>query len=122
MLYNVVLVSAVGHRESVITTHIHMCAYISSLLSLPPTPHPALLVITECQAGLLVLYSSFPPVLCFTHGSVYMSVILSQFVPSSPSPAVPTSLFFMSATPICDKTPPESGHRESIPQHNIGHI
>ena len=31
----------------------------------------------------------------FTHCSIYMSVLLSQFVPSSPSPAVSTSPFSM---------------------------
>ena len=31
----------------------------------------------------------------FTHDTVYMSMLLSQFVPPSPSPTVPTSLFSM---------------------------
>ena len=32
------------------------------------------------------LYSSFPLAICFTHGSVYMSMQLSQFAPPSPFP------------------------------------
>ena len=70
--------------------------YILSLLSLRPLlPSPTLdpQVITECQAGLPVLYSSFPLVIYFTHRSLYMSMLLSQFVPPSPSPAVSTGLF-----------------------------
>ena len=36
----------------------------------------------------------------FTRESAYMSVLLFQFVPSSPSPAVYTGLFSMSASPF----------------------
>ena len=42
----------------------------------------------ECQAGLPVLYSSFPLVIHFTHDGVYMSVLPSQFVLPSLSPDV----------------------------------
>ena len=38
-----------------------------------------------------MLYSSFPPASCFTYGSGDVSVLLSQFVPPSPSPAEFTS-------------------------------
>ena len=55
----------------------------------PPPPAPG---VTENQAGLPVLYSSFPLAGYFTHGSVYVSTLLSQFVPPSPSPAVMLSL------------------------------
>ena len=68
-----------------------MCIYIPSLLSLPTTPYPTPLGLHRapgCQAGLPVLYSSFPLAVYFTHGSVYMPVLLSQFIPPSPSPAV----------------------------------
>ena len=57
-----------------------------------PPPMPPLQVVTEHQAELPVLCSSFPLAVCFTQGSVYMSVIPSQFVPPSPSPAVSRSL------------------------------
>lgn len=64
------------------------------------TPIPPLWVITEHQAGLLVLSSDFPLVICFTHGSVYMSMLPSQFIQRSPSPAVSHHLFSMSASPF----------------------
>ena len=52
--------------------------YVYPLLSLHPAPHH--------RAEISVLYSSFPLAICFTHGSVYMSLLLSQFAPPSPFP------------------------------------
>ena len=52
--------------------------YHLSLKPLSPPPTPPIYVITECQAGLPVLYSNFWPAIYFTHGSVYMSVWLCQ--------------------------------------------
>ena len=92
MLYNVVFLSAVQQYESVIK-----CTYIPSLLSLPRHPHPTPLGHPGAQIGPPVLCSSFPPALCVTLDSVCMSVLLSQFVLPSPSPAVSTSLYSMSA-------------------------
>ena len=40
------------------------------------------------RAGLPVLHSSFLLVIYLTHGSVYTSMLFSQFVLASPSPAV----------------------------------
>ena len=51
-----------------------------SLPQLPTGKTPSLQVITKCQAGVPVLYSSFPLVNCFTHDRVYMSMLVSQFV------------------------------------------
>jgi len=48
-------------------------------------------VVTDQQAGLPVLYGSFPLAIYFTHGSAYMPMLLSQFIP--PSPLVSTSPF-----------------------------
>ena len=45
-----------------------------------------------------VLCRAFPPVTCFTHGGVYMPMLLSQFVPLS-SPTASTSPFSTSAFP-----------------------
>jgi len=45
------------------------------------------------QAELPVLYSNFPLAIYFTCGNVYISGLLSQFVPPSPAFAVSTSLF-----------------------------
>lgn len=63
-----------------------MCVYPPSCASLPPFIL-ALPVITELRAEFLLLHSSFPLTVCFTHGNVYMPVLLSQFTPS-PSPTV----------------------------------
>ena len=59
---------------------------------LSPSPIPPFWVITENQAGLPVLFSSFPHN-NFIHDGVYMSVLRSQFIPPSPSPAVSTSSY-----------------------------
>ena len=89
LLCNDVLVSVVQQCGSAI------CICISSPLE-PPSHrlHPPLIteVITEHGAELLVLCSSFALALCLIHGSVYMSVPLSQFLPS-PSPLLSTSPF-----------------------------
>ena len=61
--------------------------YIPSLLSLPPTPIPSLQVPTEHWTELPVLYSHFPLAICFIHDSVYMSKLLSQFIPPSLFPS-----------------------------------
>ena len=100
MLYNVVFVSAVQHGSAMICTDVYKDIYICPLPFEPrsyPTPIPPTIprisVTTECSAELPRLYSSFPLASCFTHGSVYMSVLLSQFVPFSPSPSMSTSPF-----------------------------
>ena len=64
-----------------------MFTYILSLLSLPPTPtrHPIPLGRHRALIWAPCVYSSFPPAICFTHGCVYVSVLISQFVPPSPS-------------------------------------
>ena len=60
-----------------------------------PAPHPAAppQVVTEHQVELPVLHSTFPLAVCFTYGNVHGSVLLSVITPSSPFPAVSTSLF-----------------------------
>ena len=51
----------------------------------PPIPsYPSRL----SQVELPVLYNNFPVAIYFTYGNVYMSVLLSQFIPPSPAPAV----------------------------------
>ena len=80
------------------TTQIsHNYMYIPSLFSLPH--HPTPLGHTEHQPGLLVLYinSNFLLAICFTHGNVYISMQLFQFIPPSPYPCV-HSPFSMSAS------------------------
>ena len=46
-------------------------------------------------------HSKFPLAGCFTYGNLYVSMLLSEFVPPSPSPAVTTSLFSMSLHLYC---------------------
>jgi len=60
----------------------YVYVYIPSLLSLP-SKHPtrSLQVIREHQAELLVLCNNFPLAVCFTHRSIYMAMLLSQFIP-----------------------------------------
>ena len=64
----------------------HRYTYVTSLLNLstPPTPsHPSRL---SKNTGVSSLYlTAASHWLCFTHGCVYMSMLLSQFVPPSPS-------------------------------------
>ena len=71
-----VFVSAIQRSESVICTHISSPSWTS--LS-NPTTHS--LGTTENQAELPVIYSRFPLAICFRHGSVYMSMPISQFIP-----------------------------------------
>ena len=69
------------------TVHIsHNYTCISSLWCLPPLPSSHLSRSSECKAQLPVLYSNFSPDDYFTHGSVYMSMLLSPFIPLFPSP------------------------------------
>ena len=53
------------------SSYVH--AYIPSLLNTPPRQIPAIQLITEHQAELSVLCSSFPLAVCLTHGCVYIS-------------------------------------------------
>ena len=48
---------------------------------------PPLQVVTKYRADLPVLCSCFPLAIYFTFGSVYMSMLLSHFIPASPSPS-----------------------------------
>ena len=88
----------------------YRCTYVPSLLTslLPPTPsHPSRLS-QRTWFELPTSYSKFPLAICFTYGNVYVSMLLSQFIPLSPSPTVPTSLFSMTDSPLllhCQKLP-----------------
>ena len=52
------------------------------------TALPPLQAVSEHQAALPALYSSFPLASCSTYGNVYVSMPRSQFVTPSPSPTV----------------------------------
>ena len=65
-----------------------------TLSHLCPTP----LLITEHWVEHLALYSSFPLAVYFIHGSVYVSIQISQFI-SAPIPLfIPTYMFSMSVS------------------------
>ena len=52
-----------------------------------PPPHPTPLGPHRASGWTPWRYSSFPLAVCLTHGNIYMPVLISQFVPPSPSPA-----------------------------------
>ena len=97
MVYRIVLVSAVHEHESAIGIH-----YVRSLLNLSPTslPIPPLLVVTEHQVWAPCVTQQIPPAIYFTYHNVYVSALLFQSVPPSPSPAVFTSPFSVSVSPL----------------------
>ena len=74
-----------------------MYTHIPFLADLLPTLHsiPPQKVITEYWAECPVLYSHFPLVICLSHSIVYMLVLLSQLVSSSPSPCVHMSVLYV---------------------------
>ena len=66
---------------------VYIYPHIPSLLHLPPTLSiPPLQVDIKHRADLPVLCCCFPLAIYFTFGSVYMSVLLSHFIPASPYP------------------------------------
>ena len=61
----------------------HRYIYVPSLLNLPPNTDPFPLLL-GCHRALFELpesHSKFPLAICFTHGSVYVSMLLSPFIP-----------------------------------------
>ena len=81
----------------------HTSAWISprythapSLLNLPPTFHsPPLCLSQITRFELPVSYSKSPLAIHFTYGNAYVSMLLSQFVPPSPSPMCPESVLYV---------------------------
>ena len=62
----------------------------------PPShlpPHPTLYIVTEPQFEVPESYSKFPLTICFTYGSVYVSMLLSPFVPLPPPRLCPQVRF-----------------------------
>ena len=93
MLYKVVLVSAIQQYESAISICISFPSWTSSLP--PHHPNPPF---TLSQIELSVLNSNFPLAIYFIYVSVYISMLLFQFLLSSPSLAVSTSLLSVSVS------------------------
>ena len=93
MLCNIMLVSAIQQHESAIGMHM-------PLLLEPPIPsHPTWLS-QSTGFEFPALHSKFPLAIYSTYGNVYVSMLLFQLVPPSPSTTVSTSLFFMSISPL----------------------
>ena len=59
----------------------HMYPGMPCPLSLPSSHHSTHLGGPEHQAEFPVLYISVPLAVCFTHGGIYMSALLSHFMP-----------------------------------------
>ena len=76
LLYNIVLVSAVQDEPAI-------CVHVLPHSWLSQHPHPICVqsILHRALAELPGLYSIFPLSLCFTHASMYLSVLLSQFIP-----------------------------------------
>ena len=64
------------------------------------SPHPIPLVVIEYQLWFPVPYIKLPLAIYFAYGNMYVSMLLSQIIPPSPSPTVSKSLFFMSVSPL----------------------
>ena len=68
--------------------------YIPSLLNLSPTPYPSHTSRSSQSTRLSsLLHSHFPLAIGFMYSNVYVSVLLSQFVPPTPSPVLLLCLF-----------------------------
>ena len=77
------LISAAQQSEAI--RHIHTSP--SSWTSLPALSHTTRS--SHSTEPSSVLYSRFPVAIYFTHGSVFMSNLISQFIPLSPPPLCP---------------------------------
>ena len=65
----------------------------------PPTPSNPSRLSQSTGLSSLSHYSRFPLAICFTYGSIYVSMLLPQFIPSSSSHPVSKSLFPMAVSP-----------------------
>ena len=85
-------------------------AYICPLPLQPPShlpAHPTPLGCPRARFEFPESYSKSPLAICFTYTSVSISMQLSPFAPPCPSPAVSTSRFSLSASPLlpCQQVP-----------------
>ena len=87
------MVSAIHQDESGIHIHMYIHTFPPSYTSLPPPSlsYPSRLS-QNTSFGFPVSYRKFPLAIYFTYGNVYVSVLLSQIIPPSPSSAVSKSL------------------------------
>ena len=98
--YNYWRTPALQHRVGLC----HTSAWIShKYMYVPPSddpPHRTPLGCHRTWVELPISHSQFSLAICFTYGSVYVSMLLSRFVPFCASPTVSTSLLSMSASPL----------------------
>ena len=96
MLHNIVLVFAI---HSMNQPSVYMCLLpLESPFHLPPPSHPIRL--SEYWFQLSKPCSKFPLAIYFIYGNVIVSMLLSRFVPHSPSPTRSTDLFSVPASPL----------------------
>ena len=69
--------------------------------SIPPSSNSAHSTRLHHHKAPPVLYNRFPLVIYFPHGSVYLSILLSRFVPPYPSPTVSTCPFSTFVCLLC---------------------
>ena len=74
------------------------CEPIITMIPNPLKDIKRKLICLQSRVELPVIYSNFLLAIDFTHGGVYLSMHLSQFIPSSPSPTVSRSLFSLAAS------------------------
>ena len=84
------LVSARHQHESAIGVHTSHHSWTNLP---PPTPSPSSRLSQSIGFLLPASNSKFPLPICFTYGNIYVSILLSQFVPAFPSLTVSRSLF-----------------------------
>ena len=88
MLCNIVLVSAIYQHE--LATGIHMPPPSRTSFSPPTPPHPTPPHPSRSSQStgfeLPESHSKLPLAIYFKYGNIYVSMLLFQFVPSSPSP------------------------------------
>ena len=79
---------AVFCQTSTWISHSHRYTYVPSLLNLQATFHPItpLWVVIEHLLSFPEIYSKCPLAIYFTYSNIYVSMLLSSFVPPSPSP------------------------------------
>ena len=100
--HNTVMVSAIYQHKSAIGIHFNLPP---SFTPLPPLSPPCSSRLSQSTSfACLASYIKLPLAICFTYGRVYVSMLVYQLLPRSPSPTESKSLFFMSVSPLLPRT------------------
>ena len=99
LMFNIyyVVYTILNTHESAIGTHVSPTSRIP--LPSPCPQHPSRLS-QSTGFGYPASYVKLPLAICFMYGYVYVSMLLSQVIPPSPSPSAFKNLFFMSVPPL----------------------